>query len=198
MRLYRKLSRSPSSPPFRIDYGGQFEEQQKSFGSFLKVFLLALLCSSRCIVRIPTFSAPIAILASRFFPPLGDSRRFSLRDDIQRRFVHGMIMVIASSQRTASCFSTPEAHFRESGMSSHDAMIQAGRRPSSPHRDDCSCHRRGMLPLAFGLGAGSQMLQPLAISVIGAFSAQWSFRWYSRQQSITSWDILWQPGRAAR
>jgi multidrug efflux pump subunit AcrB len=25
----------------------------------------------------------------------------------------------------------------------------------------------GMLPLAFGLGAGSQMLQPLAIAVIG-------------------------------
>jgi multidrug efflux pump subunit AcrB len=25
----------------------------------------------------------------------------------------------------------------------------------------------GMLPLAFGLGAGSQMLQPLAITVIG-------------------------------
>jgi multidrug efflux pump subunit AcrB len=28
----------------------------------------------------------------------------------------------------------------------------------------------GMLPLAFGLGAGSQMLQPLAIAVIGGIS----------------------------
>jgi len=29
----------------------------------------------------------------------------------------------------------------------------------------------GMLPLAFGLGAGSQMLQPLAIAVIGGIAA---------------------------
>jgi len=32
-----------------------------------------------------------------------------------------------------------------------------------------------MLPLAFGIGAGSQMLQPLAISVIGGLLARWSF-----------------------
>ena len=33
----------------------------------------------------------------------------------------------------------------------------------------------GMLPLAFGLGAGSQMLQPLAISVIGGLLSSMVF-----------------------
>ena len=35
----------------------------------------------------------------------------------------------------------------------------------------CGIGGSGMLPLAFALGAGSQMLQPLAIAVIGGIFA---------------------------
>ena len=46
-------------------------------------------------------------------------------------------------------------------------MIQAGRRRLRPIVMTALATVAGMLPLAFAIGAGSQMLQPLAIAVIG-------------------------------
>lgn len=46
-------------------------------------------------------------------------------------------------------------------------MIQAGRRRLRPIVMTALASVAGMMPLAFGLGAGAQMLQPLAIAVIG-------------------------------
>ncbi len=49
-------------------------------------------------------------------------------------------------------------------------MIQAGRRRLRPIVMTAMAAVAGMLPLALALGAGSQMLQPLAISVIGGIT----------------------------
>jgi multidrug efflux pump subunit AcrB len=46
-------------------------------------------------------------------------------------------------------------------------MLQAGRRRLRPIVMTALATICGMLPLALALGAGSQMLQPLAIAVIG-------------------------------
>ena len=49
-------------------------------------------------------------------------------------------------------------------------MILAGRRRLRPILMTALAAIAGMLPLAFALGAGSQMLQPLAIAVIGGLA----------------------------
>ena len=49
-------------------------------------------------------------------------------------------------------------------------MIQAGRRRLRPILMTALAAVAGMLPLALALGAGSQMLQPLAIAVIGGIT----------------------------
>ena len=46
-------------------------------------------------------------------------------------------------------------------------MIQAGRRRLRPISMTALATIAGMLPLSLAIGAGSQMLQPLAIAVIG-------------------------------
>ena len=46
-------------------------------------------------------------------------------------------------------------------------MIQAGRRRLRPIVMTALATVAGMLPLAFGIGAGSAMLKPLAITVVG-------------------------------
>lgn len=53
------------------------------------------------------------------------------------------------------------------GYSAQDAMIQAGRHRLRPIVITANAAMGGMLPLALAYGAGSQMLQPLAITVIG-------------------------------
>ena len=60
-----------------------------------------------------------------------------------------------------------DVKFRALGMSPKDAMIQAGRRRLRPIMMTAVAAVAGMFPLALALGAGSQMLQPLAIAVIG-------------------------------
>jgi len=46
-------------------------------------------------------------------------------------------------------------------------MIQAGRRRLRPIAMTALATIAGMFPLALAIGAGSQMLQPLALAVIG-------------------------------
>jgi multidrug efflux pump subunit AcrB len=60
-----------------------------------------------------------------------------------------------------------EERFKAEGADSMTAMLHAGRRRLRPILMTALAAITGMLPLAFALGAGSQMLQPLAIAVIG-------------------------------
>jgi multidrug efflux pump subunit AcrB len=50
-------------------------------------------------------------------------------------------------------------------------MVQAGERRLRPILMTALATAAGMVPLALALGAGSQMLQPLAIAVIGGVLA---------------------------
>ena len=56
---------------------------------------------------------------------------------------------------------------RRLGLSAEQAMLLAARRRLRPIAMTALATVAGMLPLAFAFGAGSQMLQPLAIAVIG-------------------------------
>jgi multidrug efflux pump subunit AcrB len=60
-----------------------------------------------------------------------------------------------------------EHRFRELGLSAEESMIRAGRRRLRPIAMTAVATIAGMLPLAFAIGSGSQMLQPLAIAVVG-------------------------------
>jgi multidrug efflux pump subunit AcrB len=60
-----------------------------------------------------------------------------------------------------------DQRIRATGASAEEAMLQASRRRLRPIVMTALATIAGMLPLAFALGAGSQMLQPLAIAVIG-------------------------------
>jgi multidrug efflux pump subunit AcrB len=60
-----------------------------------------------------------------------------------------------------------DERYRAAGMNARDAMLMAAQRRLRPILMTALAAVTGMLPLALALGAGSQMLQPLAISVIG-------------------------------
>ena len=57
--------------------------------------------------------------------------------------------------------------FRLLRLSTEEAMLPASRRRLRPIVMTALASLAGILRLAFALGAGSQMLQPLAIAVIG-------------------------------
>jgi multidrug efflux pump subunit AcrB len=59
-------------------------------------------------------------------------------------------------------------HLRSQGMSLEDAILYSGRRRLRPVLMTSLAAAMGMLPLAYGIGSGADMLRPLAIAVIGA------------------------------
>jgi multidrug efflux pump subunit AcrB len=157
----------PSS--IRVEYGGLYQEQQKSFHDLVMVLFLALLLLFVVLLfEFRTFSAPSAILASALLSTFGGFLALLVtRTTFNVASFMGMIMVIGIVAKNGILLLDSEHHFRDLGFSAEDAMIQAGRRRLRPIAMTALATIAGMLPLAFAIGAGSQMLQPLAIAVVG-------------------------------
>jgi CzcA family heavy metal efflux pump len=153
----------------RVEYGGQYEEQQKSFHDLLVVLFLALLLLFAVLLfEFRTFAAPIAILASALLSTFGGFVALLItRTDFNVSSFMGMIMVIGIVAKNGILLIDAEQRFTALGYSVEDAMIQAGRRRLRPIAMTALATIAGMFPLALAIGAGSQMLQPLAIAVIG-------------------------------
>jgi CzcA family heavy metal efflux pump len=157
----------PSS--IRVEYGGLYAEEQKSSGDLLVVLFLALLLLFAVLLfEFRTFSAPTAILASALLSSFGGFLALLITNtsfNVASRM--GMIMVIGIVAKNGILLLDAEHRFRELGFSAEEAMIQAGRRRLRPIAMTALATVAGMLPLAFGIGAGSAMLKPLAIAVVG-------------------------------
>lgn len=156
-------------PSIRIEYGGTYEEQQKSFQELLKVMFMALaLLFGVLLTEFHNFSAPVSILVSSILSTSGvilallvTGTTFNVTSFM------GLIMVIGIVAKNGILLLDAEQRFRKLGMNAKEAMLQAARRRLRPILMTALAAMTGMLPLAFALGAGSQMLQPLAIAVIG-------------------------------
>ncbi|MGC1297536.1 MAG: efflux RND transporter permease subunit, partial [Alloacidobacterium sp.] len=79
----------------------------------------------------------------------------------------GLIMVIGIVAKNGILLLDADEKFRAEGGNSREAMMHAAQRRLRPILMTAIAAVCGMLPLAFALGSGSQMLQPLAIAVIG-------------------------------
>jgi CzcA family heavy metal efflux pump len=160
----------PSS--IRVEYGGTYAEQQQSFRDLMMVLVLAIVLVFLVLLfEFRTLAAPLAILASAvlstsgvFFALLVTRITFNIASFM------GLIMVVGIVAKNGILLLDADQRFRAAGFTPHDAMIQAGRRRLRPIVMTAMAAVAGMLPLALALGAGSQMLQPLAVSVIGGIT----------------------------
>ena len=159
-------------PSIRVVYGGTYAEQQQSFHDLMLVLVLAiLLVFTVLLFEFRTLAAPIAILASALLSTSGvflalliTGTTFNIASFM------GLIMVIGIVAKNGILLLDADQRFRAEGLTAFDAMIQAGRRRLRPIVMTAMAAVAGMLPLALALGAGSQMLQPLAIAVIGGIT----------------------------
>jgi multidrug efflux pump subunit AcrB len=153
----------------RVEYGGTYAEQMKSFRDLLMVFLLAMvLLFAVLLFEFRTFSAPTAILASALLSTFGGFLALLITGTtFNVASFMGMIMVIGIVAKNGILLLDAEQRFRELGFAAEEAMIQAGRRRLRPIAMTAIATVAGMAPLAFGIGSGSEMLKPLAVAVIG-------------------------------
>jgi CzcA family heavy metal efflux pump len=157
----------------RVAYGGQYEEQQKSFRELVVVLLLAILLVFLVLLfEFGSFAAPAAVLASAilstsgvFLALLVTGTTFNLSSFM------GLIMVIGIVAKNGILLLDADQKFRAAGVPAEESMLRAGERRLRPILMTALATVAGMVPLALAWGAGSQMLQPLAIAVIGGILA---------------------------
>ncbi len=153
----------------RVEYGGTYQEQQKSFADLLRVLLLALvLVFGVLLTEFRNFAAPVAILVSSVLSIGGvvGALLFTGMTFNVASFM-GLIMVIGIVAKNGILLLDADERYRSEGSSAREAMLLAAQRRLRPIVMTALAAVTGMLPLALALGAGSQMLQPLAIAVIG-------------------------------
>jgi len=157
----------------RVAYGGGYEEQQRSFRDLAFVLVLAvLLVFIVLLFEFGSFAAPVAILASAllstsgvFLALLVTGITFNISSFM------GLIMVIGIVAKNGILLLDADRRFRLEGAAAEESMIRAGERRLRPIIMTALATVAGMIPLALAWGAGSQMLQPLAIAVIGGILA---------------------------
>jgi CzcA family heavy metal efflux pump len=160
----------PSS--VRVEYGGTYQEQQRSFADLARVLVLALaLVFGVLLAEFRNFAAPISILTSSVlslagvvFALLITGTNFNVASFM------GLIMVIGIVAKNGILLLDADEQLRAGGMDPREAMLHAAERRRRPILMTAIATICGMFPLALALGAGSQMLQPLAIAVIGGLS----------------------------
>ena len=156
-------------PTIRIEYGGTYQEQRQSFHELLRVLLLSLaLVFGVLMVEFRNFSAPTAILTSSVLSISGVVFALMVtRTTFNVASFMGVIMVIGIVAKNGILLLDADERYRSEGVSAREAMMHAAQRRLRPILMTATAAVCGMLPLAFALGSGSEMLQPLAIAVIG-------------------------------
>ena len=153
----------------RVEYGGVYQEQQRSFAELLRVLLLALvLVFGVLLTEFRNFAAPLAILTSSVLSISGVVTSLLVTGmTFNVASFMGLIMVIGIVAKNGILLLDADERFRAEGSNAREAMVMAAQRRLRPILMTAMAAVCGMLPLALALGAGSQMLQPLAIAVIG-------------------------------
>ncbi len=159
-------------PSVGVEYGGTYQQQQQSFHDLLRVLLLALvLVFGVLLAEFRNFPAPIAILASSVLSISGVIVALLITGiTFNVASFMGLIMVIGIVAKNGILLLDADERYRAAGDSPRDAMLHAAQRRLRPIVMTAIAAVCGMLPLAFAFGAGSEMLQPLAIAVIGGLA----------------------------
>ncbi|WP_321472645.1 efflux RND transporter permease subunit [uncultured Paludibaculum sp.] len=152
-----------------IEYGGLYKIQQESFLGLTQVLMASILLIFIILVfEFRSFSHPIAILAATILCGFGAMLAlFMTKTTLNISSFMGAIMVVGIVHKNGILMLDAEQEFTARGLALKDAIFHAGRRRLRPILMTALATIFGMLPLALGVGSGAQMLQPLAIAVIG-------------------------------
>ena len=165
-RLFREI---PIPPGTDIEFGGLYQLQRESMYGLLQVLLMSILLIFIILVlEFRSFSHPIAILIATILCGSGALAALYLTGStLNISSFMGLIMVVGIVHKNGILMLDSEKHFSSLGYGLREAIFQAGRRRLRPILMTALATVFGMLPLALAVGSGAQLLQTLAIAVIG-------------------------------
>ena len=172
-RIQSQLVKDVKLPPgMTVEYGGLYQEQQSSFRELATALVLAVvLVFITLLIEFRSYAHPIAIVTGAVLALSGVLLAlFITGSTLNVVSLMGMIMIVGIVAKNGILMLDAVEDHLAAGDSLRDALLRSGRRRFRPVLMTSLAAMLGMLPLALALGAGSGLLQPLAIAVIGGLT----------------------------
>lgn len=163
------LAEIPWQPGYHATIGGSTRDMQESFGYALAalglavVFIYMILAS-----QFGSFLQPLAIMSSLPLTLIGVFASLLLfGSTLNILSIIGFIMLMGLVTKNAILLIDFINHARRAGMPRHDAILEAAKVRLRPILMTTLAMIFGMVPLALGLGEGSEQSAPMGQAVIG-------------------------------
>ncbi len=159
-------------PGMTVEYGGLYQEQQSSFRELATALVLAvLLVFITLLIEFRSYAHPIAIVTGAVLALSGVLLAlFITGSTLNVVSLMGMIMIVGIVAKNGILMLDAVEDHLDGGDTLRQALVRSGRRRFRPVLMTSLAAMLGMLPLALALGAGAELLQPLAIAVIGGLT----------------------------
>jgi CzcA family heavy metal efflux pump len=165
-----KLNQLKWLPSGTVEYGGLYQQQQESFHNLLMVLLAAiLLVFTVLLVEFRSFNEPVAIVFGAILAMFGTVAALWVTG-ITLNIVSflGAIIGVGIVAKNGILMLDFVQQLEADGVGLIEALVRSGHRRLRPVLMTSLAAALGMLPLAWGIGSGAEMLRPLAVAVIGA------------------------------
>ena len=170
--IQEKLDKLPLPPNFKINMTGAVESQRESFIALLGAFILAVVLVY--MVLASQFKSLIDPFIIMFSVPLGLIgvlwALFLTQTNLSVTSFMGVIMMAGIVVSNGILLVDYTNRLRGRGMSLEEAVTLGGRTRLRPILMTTLCTILGLIPMAVGLGEGSESNAPMAIAVIGGLS----------------------------
>jgi len=168
--IQQVLTADKTIPPGVIEFGGLFQQQQESFRNLIVVLFLGIaLVFTVLLLEFRSFREPVAILFGSVLALTGTVGALWVTGTTLNivSFLGAIIGVGIVAKNGILMLDLVDHHLAE-GVSLEEALVRSGRRRLRPILMTTFATALAMLPLAWGIGHGADMLRPLAIGLIGA------------------------------
>lgn len=169
----RVVARTPPPPGIRLELAGQYASQQAAFRALLVVLALAAVSVvAVMLVQFESFIEPLVILLAAPLSFVGAMLLLLVTGTpLNVSSFMGLILLVGLIVKNGIILlDFTRRRMREAGLPLGLAIREAARIRLRPILMTTLCTLFGLLPLALGLGAGSEMQKPLALAVIGGLA----------------------------
>jgi HAE1 family hydrophobic/amphiphilic exporter-1 len=166
------LASLPRSREVRWDVGGENEEMRRSFRDLAFAFGLALILVYMILAaQFESFAHPFTILTAVPLALVGTILALLLTDQgLNTMSLIGVVILVGIVVNDAIVKVDFIVQSRSRGMGLRESILEAGRVRLRPIIMTTATTVLGLLPMALGIGRGSDLRAPLAIAVIGGLS----------------------------
>ncbi len=170
--IQKKLDQIQLPPNFKINLTGAVESQQESFIALLGALLLAI--ALVYMVLASQFKSLLDPFIIMFSVPLGLIgvlwALFLTQTNLSVTSFMGVIMMAGIVVSNGILLVDYTNRLRGRGLGLEEAVVLGGRTRLRPILMTTLCTILGLIPMAIGLGEGSESNAPMAIAVIGGLS----------------------------